>query len=79
MVFCPACNHALHRWGHVRSWSDESLGVYVRGHGWEVVATLVTNFPKIIPGRPWKSLRNRIEAMLSPRKPHLAIVCRVPT
>jgi len=79
MVFCPACNHALHRWGHVRSWSDESLGTYVRGQGWEIIATLVTNFPKIIPGRPWKSLRNRIEAMLSTRKPHLAIVCRVPT
>ena len=78
MIFCPACNHAFHRWGHVRSWTDERLGEYVRSQGWEVIATLATNFPKIIPGRPWKSLLNRVEAKLSPRKPHLAIVCRVP-
>ncbi len=71
------CNHVSNRWGHVRSGSDESLGEYVRSQGWEVVATLVTNFPKIIPGRPWKSLRNCVEAMLSTRRPHLAIVCRV--
>lgn len=78
MVFCPACNHAFHRWGHVRSWTEESLGEYVRSQGWEVITTLATNFPKIIPGRPWKSLRNRAEARLSTRKPHLAIICRVP-
>ena len=77
-VFCPSCNHAFHRWGHVRTWSDETLTEYVRGYGWEVTATLVTDFPKIIPGRPWKSLVNRIKALLPLEKPHLAVICRLP-
>jgi 2-polyprenyl-3-methyl-5-hydroxy-6-metoxy-1,4-benzoquinol methylase len=77
-VFCPACDHAFHRWGHLRTWSDETLSEYVRGHGWEVAATIVTDFPKVIPGRPWKSLVNRIKAMLPLEKPHLAVICRLP-
>jgi 2-polyprenyl-3-methyl-5-hydroxy-6-metoxy-1,4-benzoquinol methylase len=77
-VFCPACNHAFHRWGHLRSWSDASLAEYVQARGWEVVTTIVTRFAKLIPGRPWKTLWNRIESRLTIKKPNLVIVCRVP-
>lgn len=25
VVYCPCCNKAFHRWGHVRSWNKESI------------------------------------------------------
>lgn len=76
-VFCPACDHTFHRWGHVRSWSDVSLALYMKEQGWDMRQTLVTNFPKRIPGRRWKSLWNHLEAGLSPKKDNLALVCQL--
>jgi SAM-dependent methyltransferase len=77
-VFCPACNQQFHRWGHVRSWSDESLAEFVQARGWTVRTTLVTKFPKRVPGRPWKTLWNRLEARFALKKPNLALVAQLP-
>lgn len=78
LVFCPACSQEFHRWGHVRSWSDESLAEYIQSRGWQVLATMVTKFPKIVPGRPWKTRWNQLEAIFTLKKPNLAIVCQIP-
>ena len=48
---------------------------YVQARCWEVVSTIVTRFPKLIPGRQWKTLWNRLESGLTIKKSNLVIVC----
>lgn len=48
---------------------------YVQARCWEVVSTIVTRFPKLIPGRQWKTLWSRLESGLTIKKSNLVIVC----
>ena len=79
-VLCPACNQTFHRWGHVRSWTADTLSDWVRARGWEVVQTIEGRFAKAANGRPWRSRWKRLEKRLNLRhdQPHLTVVCRVP-
>jgi 2-polyprenyl-3-methyl-5-hydroxy-6-metoxy-1,4-benzoquinol methylase len=36
MLFCPNCQHTYHRWQHMRSWSKESLSVFLEEAGFEI-------------------------------------------
>jgi 2-polyprenyl-3-methyl-5-hydroxy-6-metoxy-1,4-benzoquinol methylase len=43
-VYCPVCNHTFHRWQHVRSWSAESLGLFLKKNGFNSVQFEITDF-----------------------------------
>lgn len=36
-VVCPFCASVFHRWGHVRTFTRDSLGQMLRGYGYELV------------------------------------------
>ena len=78
-VYCPACDHRFHRWGHVRSWTAETLSDHLESIGLRIVETIECRFAKTFPGRPWKSRWEWIAKQIQGgAKPHLVAICRVP-
>ena len=43
-VYCPCCENSFHRWQHVRSWSSDSLSLYLIKHGFKVILTKEIDF-----------------------------------
>lgn len=59
-VLCPCCGERFHRWGHVRSFTRESLEATLRAHGLEVTRLTLEAFPD------WrrKGFVNRLKSVL---------------
>jgi 2-polyprenyl-3-methyl-5-hydroxy-6-metoxy-1,4-benzoquinol methylase len=78
MVYCPASDVVFHRWQHVRSWSTESLGEYMRARGFLVVDMVETDLSvgrgRYAVHRVLNLLRGR-----PPAKPHLLGVFQTQT
>lgn len=43
-LLCPVSGQVFHRWQHVRSWSQQSLTIYLEARGYRVVDCFTTNF-----------------------------------
>lgn len=41
---CPCCKAVFHRWQHLRTWTADSLGRAVTGHGFDIVKVIGTRF-----------------------------------
>ena len=80
-VLCPCCEHVFHRWQHVTSWSEKSLGAYLDAYGFQIVDAFTTNF-KRKKWQRWKNMTASWKHWLSPSRaykkpPHLAVVCQL--
>jgi len=42
---CPCCGQRFHRWGHLRSFTRESLATTLRGHGFQCTKLSLEAFP----------------------------------
>lgn len=77
-VYCPCCNHTLHRWQHVRSWSGKTLGACLALHGFEALATVETDFslsPKV--GLIRYGLHCTLGWLRRRKQPHLMVVAKM--
>ncbi len=71
-VYCPACDHTFHRWQHVRSWSAESLGLFLMRNGFQSVHFQTTDFSRSRGLGTWRYLaRCLIDFIRNKRHPHL--------
>ncbi len=78
-VYCPSCDQRFHRWGHVRTWTADSLAAYLSSLGLDMVETIEGRFAKVVPGQPLRSLWGRFQKLSrGAKRPHLVAVCRVP-
>jgi 2-polyprenyl-3-methyl-5-hydroxy-6-metoxy-1,4-benzoquinol methylase len=74
-IYCPACDHTVHRWQHLRSWSETTLGAAVRAHGFSVRSVFTTDFAApAIPG--WRTVAKRALGRIE-KQPHLVCVAAV--
>ena len=71
-VFCPHCQHAFHRWQHVRSFDAASLSEFFR-RCFDPVTTFTTDFSA---RTAWQRLKTRLRPVLGKRNPHLVYVGR---
>lgn len=72
-VYCPGCNHAFHRWQHVRSFDGARLRDFFGRRGFSEVETFTTDFAA---ASPWRRLKARLRPMLGRKNPHLVYVGR---
>lgn len=76
-VYCPQCNHTFHRWQHVRSWSERSLGAFLAEHRFRPETILKTDFSLSARGGRMRYAAKRILSRLLKRKaPHLVVIAR---
>lgn len=84
-ILCPVSGKLFHRWQHVRSWSAESIGAYLRARGFGATRTLTTDFDTTLAirgkhhplrGRWWSALRRTIRYRTQPqrKRPHLVVI-----
>lgn len=75
-IYCPNCDSEFHRWQHVRSWTAKTLRDFMENLGFEVVATVETNFSDT-PGDVSSLLKTFVRVILKRKsRPHLAIIAR---
>jgi 2-polyprenyl-3-methyl-5-hydroxy-6-metoxy-1,4-benzoquinol methylase len=77
-VYCAECNHVFHVMQHVRAWSAETLGGYLRANGLAPIRIFTTCFAAsrgraLIFGL--KQLLKRFSGGPPLRDPHLVAVC----
>lgn len=72
-VFCPTCNHAFHRWQHMRRFDANTLAAFMSRAGFELVRTFTTDFGQTNPLLLW--LRHQFARR---PLPHLVYIGRRP-
>ena len=77
-IYCPQCDHAFHRWQHLRSFSSESLSQIVREYGLDVVDIYATDFARGRMPNIWKSIKSIVKRLIGQKRrlPHLVCVAR---
>lgn len=77
-IYCPNCDHAFHRWQHMRTWTAADLAREVEAHGLHVLEVFVTDFSLRPWRRPINSLKRVVKRILGRPvlNPHLVCVAR---
>ena len=76
-VYCPSCNRTFHRWQHVRSWTSESLILFLQDQGFSPEVVIETDFSfdfTSVRARLKRSVKSVFGKMPAP--PHLMAVAR---
>lgn len=81
-MLCPGSMRVIHRMQHVRSWSKETLSVHLEQRGLPVIDTFTSDFTLSYEhsGKRLRVLSKKFSYWRKPHKkrPHLAVVCRLP-
>jgi SAM-dependent methyltransferase len=81
-LLCPASMRVMHRMQHVRSWSKETLSSHLEARGLPVMQAFPTDFGCSFAARRQylRVLSKKLKYWRHPHKkrPHLAVVCRMP-
>jgi 2-polyprenyl-3-methyl-5-hydroxy-6-metoxy-1,4-benzoquinol methylase len=78
-VYCPHCDHAFHRYQHMRSWTNESLAASVIQHGFAVKRTYTTDFSEPHFGDIKGKTKRIVKRLLGrpEKRPHLVCIARL--
>jgi 2-polyprenyl-3-methyl-5-hydroxy-6-metoxy-1,4-benzoquinol methylase len=88
-LLCPVSGQVFHRWQHVRSWSQQSLTLYLQSRGYQVLQCFPTNFRGGLSkaknkgglAARWAVLKSELNHHLgtSKKAPHLVAIARPPS
>jgi 2-polyprenyl-3-methyl-5-hydroxy-6-metoxy-1,4-benzoquinol methylase len=79
-VYCPHCDHAFHRYQHMRSWSAASLAASITQHGFNVQRSFTTDFSEPRFGDIKGKAKRIVKYLLGrpEKRPHLVCIARLP-
>ena len=79
-VYCPHCDHAFHRYQHMRSWTNESLTEAVAQQGFTVERAFETDFSEPRFGNVSGKTKRVVKYLLGQpeKRPHLVCIARLP-
>ena len=79
-VYCPHCDHAFHRYQHMRNWSAETLAARIAASGLTVERTFTADFSEPRFGDFKGKAKRLVKHMLGrpEKRPHLVCVARLP-
>ncbi len=75
MIYCPEANCVFHRWQHVRSWSEQTLGAYLLKYFDSAeVATIKFKRQETIKSRTSKYIRKILGRYTENKQPNLIAI-----
>lgn len=75
MIYCPEADCVFHRWQHVRSWNEQTLGIYLLKYFDNVeISTTKFKFQKTIRSSLSKNIRKLLGRYTEKKQPNLIAV-----